>query len=472
MKFKTIIKTLTMPSSVVKIGSSTTALIPTLSSRRKLISSLLISALIVFPATADSKSWPQWRGPNASGHAPKAGYPKSWSSQKNIVWKASLPGRGHSSPVHDGNNIWVTTALETPASEKEKEARLKENKGLPTVTVLSKVSLRALKIDPTSGEILKDIEVFEKVQPQWVHKLNSYASPSPNIKEGKLYLHFGAYGNACIESKSGNIIWKNDEKNLWVMHENGPGSSPIVWKNLMIFHLDGSDRQSIVALYKDNGKIAWQTERTGEMKENPQLQKSYSTPIIETFNGKPILISCAADWVYGYNPENGNELWKMKYGILGFSNVARPVVGHGMFYLSTCFMKSEVHAYQLEGLTEPKLVWKMTKGAPRIPSPILIGQQLYVVNDGGILSVVNAQTGELNWRERLDGEFSASPTYANGLLYLADRAGKTTVIRPGKTLDIVSENKLDGDPHMASFAPYENSFLIRTDTTLYRVGEK
>ena len=124
--------------------------------------------------------------------------------------------------------------------------------------------------------------------------------PAPTLKRVNYTFILVLMGNACIESKTGNIIWKNDEKNLWVMHENGPGSSPIVWKNLMIFHLDGSDRQSIVALYKDNGKIAWQTERTGEMKENPQLQKSYSTPIIETFNGKPILISCAADWVYGY----------------------------------------------------------------------------------------------------------------------------------------------------------------------------
>ena len=142
-----------------------------------------------------------------------------------------------------------------------------------------------------------------------------------------------------------------------------------------------------------------------------------------------------------------------------------------MFYLSTCFMKSEVHAYQLEGLTEPKLVWKMTKGAPRIPSPILVGNQLYVVNDGGILSCVNAQTGDLNWRERLDGEFNASPILANGLLYLSDRAGKTTVIRPGKSLQIISENELDGAPHMATFAPHKNSFLIRTDNTLYRVAE-
>ena len=431
----------------------------------------LIWGVILFPFLLSAQDWPQWRGPDASGYAPNGNYPINWSSQENIIWKKTLPGRGHSSPVHDGENIWVTTALETPASEEEKKERLKENKGLPTVTVLSKLSLRALKINPVSGKILKNIEVFEKKQPQWVHKLNSYASPTPFLEDGKLFLHFGAYGNACIDSESGKIIWKNDEKKLWIMHENGPGRSPILWKNVMIFHLDGSDRQSIVALHKDSGKIAWQTKRSGEMRENPQLQKSYSTPIIEEFNGKTVLISCAADWVYGYNPENGEELWKIKYGILGFSNVARPVVGHGMIYLSTCFMKAEIHAYQYEGLATPKLSWKMTKGAPKMPSPILVGEQLYEVNDGGILTVVKAKTGELDWRERLDGEISASPTYANGLLYLSDQAGKTTVIRPGKSLQIIAENELEGAPHMASFATFKNSFLIRTDRTLYRVGQ-
>ena len=426
---------------------------------------------IILPFFLWAYEWPQWRGFDASGHAPKRNFPKNWSSRNNIIWKTALPGRGHSSPIHDGKDIWVTTALETPATEEEKKERLKENNGLPTVTVLSKLSLRALKINPTSGEILRDIEVFKKNRPQWVHKLNSYASPSPLIDDGRLFLHFGAYGNACIDSESGKIIWKNNEKRLWVMHENGPGSSPVLWKNLMIFHLDGSDNQSIVALQKDTGKIAWQTTRSGEMRENPQFQKSYSTPIIEKFNGQSVLISCAADWVYGYNPENGKELWKIKYGILGFSNVARPVVDHGMIFLSTCFMKAEIHAYQYEGLVTPKLAWKMTKGAPKMPSPILVGDQLYIVNDGGILSCVNAKTGELDWRERLDGEFSASPTFANGLLYLSDRAGKTTVIRPGKSLQIIAENELEGAPHMASFAPFQNSFLIRTDSTLYRVGQ-
>ena len=426
--------------------------------------------LLILPALlSGAESWPQWRGPEANGHAGKAGYPSEWNKVKNVAWKSVLPGRGHSSPVHDGDTIWVTTAIETPASEAEKKERLKANKGLPTVTVLSKVSLRALRIDPKSGKVVKNVEIFGKKQPQWVHKLNSYASPTPVIEDGKVYFHFGAYGNACIDAKTGKILWKNDDKALWVMHENGPGSSPLVWDDLMIFHLDGSDKQHVVALYKDSGKIAWKTKRSGELRENPQLQKSYSTPIVETFNGKPVLISCGADWVYGYDPRNGKELWKIKYGHLGFSNVARPVTGHGMIYLSTCFMKAEILAFRYEGLKTPELAWRLDRG-PKMPSPILVGNELYVVNDGGILTCVDALSGDLHWRERLDGEFSSSPTYAGGLLYFSDRNGVTTVIKPGKSLEVVGKNELDGTAHMASFAALGKSFLVRTEEALYRLG--
>ncbi len=429
-------------------------------------------ALVSQAEQASPKSWTQWRGPHASGHAHEGQYPTQWSTRQNLLWKANLPGRGHSSAVHQKGKIWITSAIETPATEEEKQARLKTNEGLSTVTVLSEVSLRALRVDPDTGKVLKNIEVIRKKQPQWVHHLNSYASPTPVIEDDRLYLHFGAYGNACIDAESGKIIWKNTQRKLWVMHENGPGSSPIVWENLMIFHLDGSDKQSVVALYKDTGKIAWQTKRSGTLRENPQLQKSYSTPVVEIINGQPVLISCGADWVYGYNPGNGEELWKIKYGILGFSNVARPVVGHGMFYISTCFSKGEIHAYRYVGLDRPKLAWKMIKGAPKMPSPVLVGQQLYIINDGVILTCIHAISGEVEWRERIGGEFSSSPIYANGLLYFSDRGGKTTVIKPDNQLNLVAVNELDGTAHMASITPYENTFLLRSEKGLYRIGKK
>ena len=379
-----------------------------------------------------------------------------------------IPGRGHSSPVVEGDLVWLTTAYETPASEEDAKKRLKVNTGGQPLNLLAKVSLRAVQINPETGKVLRDIEVFNKEKPQWVHKLNSYSSSTPCLKDGKLYCHFGAYGSACLDAKSGKIIWKNNDKRLWVMHENGPGSSPVLWGDLMIFHLDGSDKQSITALRQDTGKIVWQTKRSGKMNSNPQLKKSYATPILVENKGSELLLSPAADWLYCYEPATGKELWKLPYGLLGFSNVSRPVAGNGMVFLSTCFMKGEILGILLNGDKLPEIKWR-SRSAPKMPSPILVDDELYLVNDAGIASCLDAKTGELHWRERLHAEFSASPTYADGKIYFCDRNGVTHVVKPGKSLKVIAKNELDGTAHMASFAPYGKAFLIRTNEALYRV---
>jgi hypothetical protein len=236
----------------------------------------------------------------------------------------------------------------------------------------------------------------------------------------------------------------------------------------MIFHLDGSDKQSIAALRQDTGKIAWQTKRSGKMNSNPQLKKSYSTPILVENKSSELLLSPAADWLYCYEPATGKELWKLPYGLLGFSNVSRPVAGNGMVFLSTCFMKGEILGILLNGDKLPEIKWR-SRSAPKMPSPILVDDALYLVNDAGIASCLDAKTGVLHWRERLNAEFSASPTYAGGMIYFCDRNGVTHVVKPGKALEVVAKNELDGTAHMASFSPYEKAFLIRTERALYRV---
>ena len=418
-----------------------------------------------------NQGWEQWRGPNGHGHAPAGEYPLEWSENKNLSWKTLLPGRGHSSPVYQDSTAWITTALETVASQEERERRANESSfpGAMGLHYLSKVEFIALQVDLKTGKIIRQIKVFEKKAPQAIHRLNSYASPSPILKNGKLFIHFGAFGNACLNSKTGQIIWKNQDPDLWIHHENGPGSTPVLWNKLMIFHLDGTDKQSVVALFQETGKIAWHRKRSGKLRENPQTKKAYATPLIVQGSNGPVLISTGADWVYGYHPETGKELWKINYGILGFSNVSKPLRFENLFIVSTGFMKGEIHAYQMHGNHPPSLAWKMTKGAPKKPSPIIVNGLLYVINDGGILTCLNARDGEVLWRSRLEGEYSSSPTFAGGKIYISNHSGKTTVIQPGTSMKILAENQLD-DGHMASFVPLRGSFLVRTEKALYRIA--
>ncbi len=413
--------------------------------------------------------WPEWRGPAGQGHAPGKGLPTAWSETRNVTWKAELPGRAWSSPVIEGKSIWLTTAIETPAKKEDMERRLKANTGDQALTVLEKVELRALCVDRDTGKLTQNILLLSLREPQWVHSLNSYASGTPVIEDGKLYCHFGALGNACLDTRTGKVLWTNTD--LVVMHENGPGSTPVIWKDLMVFHLDGSDQQFIAALDKRTGKLAWKTMRSGEMNKNPQLKKSYGTPLILAINGKEQIVSPASDWIYGYD-EQGRELWRVKYGLLGFSLTPRPVVGHGMIFMSTGFMKAQILALKYQGLDKPEIAWRYEKGAPTMPSPLLVGDELYFLTDaGGLLTCVDAKTGKEHYRERLGGNYSSSPTFADGKIYIHNREGLTTVLKPGTKFEVLEKNQLPGKI-FASLAVADRALFLRTDTALYRLEEK
>lgn len=411
--------------------------------------------------------WKQWRGPTGQGHS-QANLPIQWSETDNITWRTALPGKGWSSPVIEGDQIWVTAAHEDLASEEEREKRLKSNTGGQPVVVLSLLRLHAICIDKQSGELIHDLEVLRKKDPQWAHQLNSYASPSPVIENGKLYCHFGAYGTACVDTKTAKVVWRNQE--LWVHHENGPGSTPVLWKDKLIFHMDGSDDQYIVALNTSDGKVAWKTQRSGKMHENPQIKKCYGTPLILETDQGMTLFSTGSDWLYGYNPDNGEELWKMNYGFTGFSIVPRPVVGHGLLYMSTSFMRPQLLAVRYND-QQPEIAWSYKRSVSSQPSPILVGDEIYFVSDsGGLVTCLDAKSGMLHWQERIRGNYSASPLHANGKIYFHSREGVTTVLKAGKSFEILSKNELDGD-HMASAAVDGDALILRTDKAIYRIEE-
>ncbi len=427
-----------------------------------------IALLLLAFSHVSAEEWPEWRGPNGQGISSAKGLPETWSETSGVVWKAELPGRGHSTPVLTGNQLWLTTALEKAATPDQVKARLTTNTGDQPLTVLDSVSLRVLCVDSISGKVLHDMEVLNVKDPQWAHQLNSYASPSPILENGRLYAHFGSLGTVCLDTATLKILWENEE--LHVMHENGPGSTPVLSGNLLIVHFDGSDQQFIAAFDKTTGKVAWKTARSGKMDPRPQQRKAYGTPLIVTMNGQATIVSPAADWVYGYEPATGKELWKLPYGELGFSMSVRPVADAERIYLSTSYGKSQVIALKYAGLKTPEIAWRNNKNAPKMCSPVLANDLLFYVDDGGIVSCIDPATGDAHYRERLGGKFSASPILADNKLYFASREGVVTVIPAGREFKILAQNTLEGSL-MASPVAVDGTLYLRTDKALYRIGK-
>ncbi|MFT5523271.1 MAG: outer membrane protein assembly factor BamB [Pirellulaceae bacterium] len=416
--------------------------------------------------------WPQFRGVNGQGHAATTGLPAKFSESQNVAWKTDIAGKGWSSPVITGDEIWMTTASTTEVSDEEKEKRLEKNTGSQPLDVAGELVMRAVCVQRSTGKIIHDVLLLKKRNPQPIHTLNSYASPTPILEDGKLYCHFGDYGTCCLDTQTAQVVWTNQD--LHLNHENGPGSTPVLYKDQLIFHCDGSDVQFIVALDKKTGRVAWKTDRTGEMNSNPQLKKAYGTPLIVTEGGRDLLLSPAADWLYCYDPSTGKELWKLKYGVLGFSIVPRPVAGNGLLYMCTTYMKSELLAVRIDGkgeTKEPHIAWRFTKQVSNKPSPLLIGNELYLMSDRGILTCVDAESGEQIWTDRVGGNHSSSPIYADGKIYFSSQEGDVTVIKPGRTFEVLAKNKLDGQL-MASPAAVDGALFIRTDKALYRIENK
>jgi outer membrane protein assembly factor BamB len=398
----------------------------------------LLFVLTAFAVSAED--WPEFRGPTAQGHSTERGLPLEWSESRNVMWKARVPGLGWSSPVVAGGRVWVTSAI-------------KEHGG----------SLRALAFDLETGRELVNAEVFRTKSADPLNAKNSLASPTPIVEGDRVYVHFGADGTAALTT-SGEIVWKI---RLSYESQHGSGGSPVVHGDLLIFSADGSDRAFVIALEKQTGKTRWKTSR-----RQPSDQ-AYSTPLVIRVGDRDEVVSVGAFRAEAYEPESGKEIWRVGYGD-GFSNVPRPVYGHGLVYIATGFQQPSLLAVRPDGtgdVTRTHVAWTLRRGAPLTPSPLLVGDELYIVNDGGIVSCLDAATGETRWQHRLDGNFSASPVYADGRIYFLSEEGVATVILPGKEFRTLATNHVDGAT-LASMAVSAGSIFIRTDTHLYRIGSK
>jgi len=395
------------------------------------------------PPRSDSV-WPDYRGPRADGVALDADLPLEWGEDRNVRWKTEVHGRGWSSPVVHASEAWMTTA--TPEGHE----------------------LSVVCVDLEDGAVLHDLLLLEVEEPEFRNALNSYASPSPVIEEGRVYVHFGTYGTACLDTESGETLW--ERKDLHCSHLMGPGSSPVLGGDLLFLQLDGADVQYVAALDKRTGETVWKKDRSTDFTGVvPDMQKAYGTPLLAEAGGRPQLLSSGAQASFGYAPDTGEELWTVRHK--GFSMSARPLFGGGLVVFNTGFGKARLVAVRLGGegdVTDSHVAWEYSKNVPTMASGVLVDDLVFMVDDGGIATCLELETGARLWRERIGGQYSASPLYAKGRLYFFDREGTSVVLKAGRKFEVLASNELDSG-FMASPAVVGDAMLLRTKTHLYRV---
>jgi outer membrane protein assembly factor BamB len=408
---------------------------------------LLLVTLLPVSVGSAAENWPEFRGPHGDGTSTATGLSTTWSESEHVTWKTPIHGRGWSSPVIWDRQIWMTTA--TPDGKQ----------------------LFAVCVDRDSGKITHDILLFEIAEPQFRHAFNSYASPTPVIEEGRVYVHFGSPGTACLDTETGKVLWTRQD--LPCNHFRGAGSSPILYENLLVVAYDGFDLNYVVAFDKLTGKTVWQRDRNiAYENDDGDQHKAYCTARVVEIDGKPQLVYPSAGATIAYEPRTGEEIWRVNHG--GMNAASRPLYGDGRFYLSTADGGFKLFALRAGGsgdITDTHVEWKCKEGAPSRSSQLLIGNRIFMVHDRGVATCLDTSTGKPVWQKRLGGDFSASPLYAEGRIYYCSQDGRTFVLAAADEFTLLATNTLD-DGFMASPAVYDKALFLRTEANLYRIEDK
>lgn len=412
-------------------------------------------------------SWLDFRGPSQDGHVGAAKLPLNWSESENVKWKTELPLLGLSSPIVLDNQIWLTTAT------------------------VEGHDFYVLCVDATTGKITTNEKLFHSDDPQSMgngQQDNSYATPSAVIEPGRVYVHYGHFGTACLDTATREVIWKQDD--LKCLHYRGASSSPVLFEDLVILTFDGADLQYLVALDKLTGKTVWKTDRSvdwndehidKQMVKDGDWRKAHSTPLIVSIDGNPVMCSTGAKAAYGYDPRTGKELWRVEHE--AYSASPRPVYHDGNFFITTGFSKgAKMMSVKAGGegvVTDTHVNWAIEKSFPKYSSPIVVDDLVYFAMDDSFVVCVEAKTGETVWKGRVGGKYRACPILADGKLYFFSLEGQTTVIEPGREFKVLATNRLATDAplddprrgpgFMASPAVVGNAMFLRTRYHLYRI---
>ena len=395
-----------------------------------------------------AEDWPEFRGPNGQGIYGAKDLPLKWSKDDGVKWRTELPGNGWSSPIVVRGTVYLTAAVPVNANAPDKPD----------------LDLMLMLIDVESGKLLKSVKVFTQsgAGSSGIHSKNSHASPTPIVDEDRLYLHFGHQGTACTDLQ-GNILWSNKELGYPPVHGNG--GSPVVVGKLLIFSRDGADISEVTALDKMTGTVVWKRERNVEADK----RFSFCTPLVIEAAGKKQLILPGSNVVQSLVPGTGEEIWRLTYD--GYSVIPRPIYADGLVFISTGYNRPSLLAIDPTGtgdVTKTHLKWKSDANVPHTPSLVASGGKVFMVSDNGIASGVDSATGKEIWKERIGGNFSASPLLVGDRMYMLSEEGDATILQIGEKPKELAKNKLT-ERCLASPAIIGDDLLIRSADALYRI---
>ena len=399
-------------------------------------------ASLIIVLSVSSAQWNQFRGPKGEGKT-NADLPLEFGEEKNVTWKTPMPGKAWSSPVVWGDQVWFTNA--------EADGH----------------KLWAVCLDANTGKVLHNKLVFEIAEPQKSPvAMNSYASCTPVIEEGRVYVTFGVHGTACLNTKTASVIWKRQDQELYCDHFRLPASSPILHDGMLILIFDGADRQFVAALDKESGKTRWLHKRAFDFgTDNGDRKKAYATPSVIKVGNQEQLIAPAAIATEALNPASGKLIWTARTG--GMNASGNPLYGHGLVFINNGM--GSMSAIKPEGVGNLEAIWSTRRNIPKKSSMILHGAHLYMVADTGVASCLEAKTGKSLWSERLGaGEFAASPILAKDRLYFFGIKGDVAVAKATTEFKVLARGKF-ADGFMATPAVLEDALILRTKSAIYRV---
>jgi outer membrane protein assembly factor BamB len=438
--------------------------------KTRVLTVLLACLLVTLPCLeATATEWPQWRGADGSGVSTETDLPEEWSETKNVRWKTQLPGKGHSSPVVWGKRVFLTTAVEGAVVPGAKAVTHlidgKEWRHPDSVGADRKHAFKVLALDRETGKILWERTAWEGTPFDDRHRKSSYAASTPATDGKMVFAYFGPEGLYAYDNE-GKLAWKQ-EVGKFGTSGMGAGTSPVLYGNLVIVQVDEENgKDSYIAAYdKKTGKQAWRTPRA--------VQVSWGTPVIVNTGKRAELIATGTETVISYDPATGKELWRTK-GVES-NAIPSPVFTRDMVVLSAGYPAKVAYAVRLGSSGEVKetdYLWKYTKGTAYVPSPILYGDYIYLMTDKGLLTCLDARTGEVKYeggRVPVPATFTASPVAFGGQILLTSEDGDTFFIKAGPRHEVLRTNSI-GEPVYSSPAIANGMIFIRGEQHLYAIG--